>query len=272
MSSIPKVQVIDRAVSLLEALRTGPKTLAELTRLTGLHKGTVYRILSSLQQANLVAKNPLNNEYSLGMGLVSLADAAIQHGGFLQPVLDGPTERLWRETLETVTVHAAVGNERVCVYERVSPHALRYSAGLGVRVPLNSGSAGKVLLAFLPDEEGARRLRALPMVKVTERTLTDREELERVLAEVRQQGYALSFGERAAGAAAVSVPVRLASGGRVDCIALSVLGPDSRLTRDVLVGLVPRLQEAAREIESAWQAYAGEQAVRGGGASWPSGS
>jgi len=266
VSGTPKVQVIDRAVSLLEALRSGPKTLTELARLTGLHKGTAYRILFSLQQANLVAKNPLTNEYALGLGLVSLADDALLSGGFLQPVLDGPTERLWRATQETVTVHVAAGLDRICVYERISPHALRYSAGMGQRVPLNSGSAGKVLLAFMPEEERAKRLQALPMLAVTERTLTDRAELHRVLEEVRRQGYALSIGERAAGAAAVSVPVRLQSGQRVDCLALSVLGPESRLDREKLISLVPLLEREAREIEAAWESFAGPMAQGEGGA------
>jgi DNA-binding IclR family transcriptional regulator len=88
------------------------------------------------------------------------------------------------------------------------------------------------LLAFLPDTEQRQLLKTLRLVRVTDRTVSNRRALERSLAKVRRDGYAISFGEGIVGAAAVAVPVFDVSGRSVAVI--SVLGPEGRLSADRL--------------------------------------
>ena len=91
------------------------------------------------------------------------------------------------------------------------------------------------------------------LVPVTDRTITDRDKLISEINKIRKRGHATSFGERAMGSSCVSAPVRNDS----MPLALSVLGPDNRFTRD-------RMRESLGEIKaSASRISEGLVGVRG---------
>ena len=107
----------------------------------------------------------------------------------------------------------------------------------GGSAPLTVGSAGKVLLAFLPPSEQRDVLDRLSLDPGSAKTIPDEKALKIELANVRRQGWAQSFGDRVLGAGAFSAPV-FAGKGR-PLAALSVLGPAERFgpeTRGVPAG------------------------------------
>jgi DNA-binding IclR family transcriptional regulator len=109
------------------------------------------------------------------------------------------------------------------------------------------GASGKVILAFTDARERERILDNLTYEPLTSSTIDRREVLEAELDRVREQGYAVSMGERIPGAAGVSVPVCSASG---LVMSLSLLGPAERLPAERRSDLTARLQAAARSIEA----------------------
>ena len=123
-----------------------------------------------------------------------------------------------------------------------STQTIRYTSSVGSVARLDVGSAGKVLLAFMPEEERERSLALL------EAGLRDEDgdpaKLRRTIASVRRQGWANSLGERVKGAAAISVPVE----SRPLLLALSVLGPDTRLDRDALMAMLPEMRRTAAAL------------------------
>jgi IclR family pca regulon transcriptional regulator len=66
----------------------------------------------------------------------------------------------------------------------------------GTRIPAYSAALGHIMLAHLPRDEQIQRLELRPRVKLSERTLTDLDALLDRLDLVRQQGYAVSDGEK----------------------------------------------------------------------------
>ncbi|MBL7520108.1 IclR family transcriptional regulator, partial [Frankia sp. CNm7] len=105
---------------------------------------------------------------------------------------------------------------------------------VGATLPMTAGSGAQVLLAFAEadgagagvPEDGARVPgQGDPSGGIPAGAAFD----ELVLADVRARGWAQSAGEREAGLASVSAPVRDASGQVI--AALSMSGPDGRLTR-----------------------------------------
>src|SRR5207244_12061440 len=94
--------------------------------------------------------------------------------------------------------------------------------GGGEQTPLHATSNGKVLLAFLPEDE-RQRLRAGTLPRLTPRTITDPRTLEKQLRRVVEEGYAFTIEELELGLNAVAAPVRAAEG-RVQA-AVSVAGP-----------------------------------------------
>ena len=107
---------------------------------------------------------------------------------------------------------------------------------VGDRLPLPRGAGGKVLLAWLSNEE-RKKIPEADAVPVGE------------LDKIRKQGYAISLGERDQGVSAISAPIFDASG-RILC-ALAVAGPIVRLSPEVLADMAPDVVATARKISTA---------------------
>lgn len=241
-----RVQSVERSIGILMALAEGARTLTDVTRATGLSKGTAFRLLASLNHEQLVVKDPAANVYLLGPGFLRMFQGVMGDLGSIATLARPVLQRLWERSRETVTLHVALGAERICVAELPSPEPIRYISTVGATAPLHTGSAGKVLLAFMAPEARERTLAGLPLTALTEATITDAGVLRQELATVERQGWAMSSGERISGASAISVPVR--DGGRI-VAALSVLGPRDRLTPKACMDLLGELRTAAAEIE-----------------------
>jgi IclR family KDG regulon transcriptional repressor len=235
-----RVQSIERGIDALMALVHGPRTLTEVSREAGLSKGTCSRILASLGYQNLVVRTE-TNAYMLGPGSLRLINGVMGGLGTIVGLGRQAYEELREYTGETIAVHVRVGTDRVCVEELPSTAAVRYMSSVGSSAPLYVGSAGRVLLAFADDDDLERMLAVISSADGNVDIAWLRTELETI----RAQGYAVSVGERVHGASAISVPVR----GQDDfTAALSILGPDFRLTVEKRLEFLPALCKAAEII------------------------
>lgn len=204
------VGVLDKSVAVLEAVRGGAGSLAELTARTGLSRATAHRLAVALEVHRLLARDR-TGRWLIGPRLSELAggattDVLLDRAG---PVLS----RLRDGTGESAQLYRRSADARVCVAAAERRSGLRDTVPVGASLPMTAGSAAQVLLAWSPDD---------PLVAAAAFT-------PRVLAEVRRRGWAASVGEREAGVASVSAPVRGPDGGVV--AAVSVSGPLERLTR-----------------------------------------
>lgn len=245
-----RVQSVERAIDILMALSGGSRTLTDVTRATGLSKGTAFRLLTSLNHQQFVIRDPVEGGYLLGPVFLRLVESVMGDLGSIARVAAPTLQRLTGESGETVTLHAPSALERICVAESPSHQSIRYTASVGATAPLHVGSAGKVLLAFMPEQKRTQTLANLPLTAVTAATITDRAALDEEIATVARQGWALSAGERIEGAGSISVPIRTRSG---LVLALSVLGPADRLTVDRRLALLPQMRAAAEEIQAAFE-------------------
>src|SRR3990172_12731534 len=175
-TAMPPVRAVERAVSILTALGAEDLRLVDLAGRLGLHKATVIRLLASLMDAGLVERDE-RDRYLLGPGVLRLAARQLAGHRRLVGFLRDPLDRIRAATRETGTLHVRVATDRVCVDELESPQAIAYRAGVGQRAPMHIGSAGKVLLAFLPDGERLALLRQLRLVRITDRSITSRARL-----------------------------------------------------------------------------------------------
>jgi len=221
------VGVLDKAVGILSFLAAeGPASLAGVVEGTGLARPTAYRLLSALEAHGLVARR--GGRYALGLGLLGWGEraAAVASPGLVEaarPALVG----LRDDVEESTQLYVREGDGRVCVASFERATGLKTTVAVGAVLPLERGSAGKVLLAWAED---AGRFGVA----------------HGVLAEVRGQGWAESVAEREEGVASVSAPVF--RGGRV-VAAVGASGPIARLGERPGERLAGRVVEAAREIE-----------------------
>ncbi|CAN5722981.1 IclR family transcriptional regulator NdgR [soil metagenome] len=205
--------VLDKAAVLLAALEAEPLTLGALTEATGLTRATTHRLAVALEAHGLVRRH-VGGRFALGLRLVALGRAAAD----ALPLADAARPALeWlRDTTgESVQLYIREGDGRICVDALESPHGLRTIVAVGATLPLDRGSAGKVLRG---DPATTRR------------------------------GWADSVGEREAGVASVSAVVR--DGSEV-VAAVSVSGPIERTTRRPGRRYAAAVTEAAHRIEVA---------------------
>jgi DNA-binding IclR family transcriptional regulator len=213
MDNSSGVGVLDKTVSVLNALESGPASLAQLVAGTGLARPTAHRIAVALERHRLVSRDS-RGRFILGPRIAELAAAAGEDRllAVAQPILN----QLRDVTGESAQLYRRQSDTRVCVAAAERSTGLRDTVPVGSALPMSAGSAAQILLAW---DEPERARRGLATAKFTAATL----------AQVRRRGWAASVAEREAGVASVSAPVR-GAGGRV-IAAVSVSGPIERLTR-----------------------------------------
>jgi IclR family transcriptional regulator, acetate operon repressor len=223
-------QAVDRAARLLTEVvhSPGSVTFTELAAATGLAKSTTSRLLLALERNGLVRRDEAG-KFRPGEMFVRFAWQGGAEAGLTevaQPYLD----RLGRATGETVNL--GVGRDDVVeqIAQVDSVYVIGATNWLGRAVPLHCTAIGKVLLAY-----GAAALPPGRLERRTEHTITSRAALEAELAAVRQRGYAVIDSELEPGLIAVAAPV-CRDGGAV-VAALSVSGPDTRLTAARVAGV-----------------------------------
>jgi DNA-binding IclR family transcriptional regulator len=207
------VGVLDKVSVILAALESGPQTLAGLVSATGISRPTAHRLALALESHRMVARD-IQGRFVLGPRFVELAGAA---GEDRLVAIATPALALLRDaTSESAQLYRRQGDQRICIAaaERVS--GLRDSVPVGSLLSMQAGSAAQVLLAW----EDANKIHA---------GLTGARFTAARLEAVRRQGWAESVGEREAGVASVSAPVR-GPHNRV-IAAVSVSGPLERLGR-----------------------------------------
>jgi DNA-binding IclR family transcriptional regulator len=111
---------------------------------------------------------------------------------------------------------------------------------------MHGNSGGKVILSQPPENEVDQIINAHGLPAMTDKTITDSEQLKKEFEQIRESGYALNLGEGLREMNAVAVP--LVSQNEVKG-ALSVAGPTYRVSRRRCEGeLLDRLQAAADDI------------------------
>ena len=201
-------------MAVMGAVGGGAASLGELVAATGLPRATTHRLLVALEAHGLVRRQA-DGRFVLGFALMALGTMAA--GAFplataAQPALAG----LRDETGESAQLYVRQGDRRICVASLDAPRELRTIVPVGAALPLDRGSAGKVL-------------RDEPLVG--------------------RSGWAESVAEREVGVASVSAPVLDASGSVV--AAVSVSGPIERLTRQPGRRYGAAVVAAARRVETA---------------------
>ena len=147
------VKSVERCIDVLFVLVERPMTLTEVSNRASLSKSTTLRLLTTLAHGGLVLRDPLSGKYQLGSGCLKLGYGFMNGQGGLAVLAREGLKTVWEETGETVVIHVRQGRQRICVDEIPSPHGVRYVEQVGGSAPVYLGSAGRVLLAFLPQAE-----------------------------------------------------------------------------------------------------------------------
>lgn len=136
----------------------------------------------------------------------------------------------------------------VFLYRSRGPDAVRLDTHAGMRVPLQTTALGKSIMANRPREEVEGILDRHGLEAVTDRSITDREELFDVLEQVRERGYSYDDEERVKGMRCVAAPILNEDDYAI--AAVSVSGPKSRMREERFTEELPnQILKSANVIE-----------------------
>jgi len=165
-----------------------PCSIAELSRLSGYPRGTVYRTVAGLMAERLLSASLHEKGYVLGPRLVELASRSWGRSELRLMAVD-ELSALRDATGETV--HLAVPNDMSMVYiEKLeSPSAVRMTSRIGTSVSLHSSSVGKAYLAALDDAACEQIMQRLRFPRYTPHTVASAEQLRAQLGVIRERGW-----------------------------------------------------------------------------------
>ena len=143
MDTVTGVGVIDKAIEILRAVADRPAALGAIQSATGLPRATAHRLAVALEAHGLLRRDD-EGRFDLGPELAALGRIADQRFPLVELARPALT-RLRDDTGESVQLFVREGAQRRCVLSLPSPHALRWIVPDGARLPLELGSAGRVL-------------------------------------------------------------------------------------------------------------------------------
>jgi IclR family transcriptional regulator, pca regulon regulatory protein len=225
---------------------TGRRTIGALAQSTGLSRAAVRRCLYTLHQLGYVGLDD-GRHYVLRPKILALGYAFLSSSSLVvsaKPLL----ERVSATVHESCSMAVLEGESIVYVARSASSRRLiSIDLGVGSRLPAYCTSMGRVLLAGLAPNELDGYFAKLVPIAYTERTVTQRSELRRILDDVGRRGFSLVDQELEIGLRSMAVPVRDLDGSVV--AALNISTHASRVPAEELeTRCLPALLAAAQEL------------------------
>jgi DNA-binding IclR family transcriptional regulator len=243
------IQSIDKAAKILNFIaKSGNEArLTEISNELDIKKSTLSGLLSTLEYNELVYQNPETLRYSLGIKLYEYGKIYEEHFS-LKNIVRPYLEKLSKEFGEGVYL-AIESDYHVLYVDRIEAnHSLRLATKPGHTDPMYCNAMGKVILAFQSQDYFDNYLNNSERVKLTETTLTTKEELTNEIKQIRELGYALDNEEIEKGLICVAAPIFGENNSLVAVIAVS--GPINRIDSKILNKLKITIPEIAAQISN----------------------
>lgn len=233
-----------RAFTLLELIVAADAaiSMADLVERTALPKPTVFRILTLLEAAGLVVREPKGKAFTVGPRLARLGRNIMMNNS-VRAQRHAILRRVAEQIGETCNL-TMMEDDAVVYVDRVETQfPLKIDFQPGSRVPLHCSASGKLFLSQMPQAKRRAMLETLLLTRYTSNTVTHLDLLEAELDRVAANRVGIDNEEYLAGLICVAVPVTDSRGKIIACLA--VQAPAARLSLSRAMEHLPALQRAA---------------------------
>ncbi len=217
-------------------------TLSEVAALTSLPAATARRCLMTLEELGYVMRS--GRQFLLRPKVLELGAAYIDSMN-IDILTRTHLEELARNTGDSAALCVLDGTDIVYVARTSIRTLLRLEAHVGSRFPAYATSVGRVLLAGLSATDLQRYFETATFEPLTSYTVTDVEELRRIIDKCRRNGYSAVKDELDYGVIALAVPVHDQQG-RV----VAALNSSSHSARTSIARLVEERLDMLRNVSS----------------------
>lgn len=217
----------------------------EIVQYSGIPKTSVHRMVLSLEEMGLLAKNEEDSKYSLGLLFLQFGHLVAERLDIRQVALP-VMHRLHQEVGEAVNLIVRDGSEAIYIEKLDTKQPVRLYTAIGRRTPLYAGACSRVILAFLPYMERERYIDETELKQIASGTIVDKGKLRQAIVESRENGYSVSYSELEDYTAALAAPVFNFKGEIV--AGISIAGLDVNYREDKLESLAEKVKAAALEV------------------------
>lgn len=246
----PAVKSAERTLDLLEFIgrHANAASHSDLAVGLGIPKGSLSKLLATIRSRGYVAFDAEANVYRLGKAvfdLVEMGRASVDAAALSLPILQWVTD-VTREASSYTALRDDDEMERICGVDGDQP--LSYRMNNRARFPLYSSSGGKAVLAAMSAKDRDAYLAGVKLKKLTASTVPSIAKFRRQLAQIRDEGVAVSRNEHTVGVIALAVaitPVHV--DGPIG--ALTVVIPEVRFNARLEILCKKTLKTAAARLE-----------------------
>ncbi|MFD1606957.1 IclR family transcriptional regulator [Oceanobacillus luteolus] len=240
-----------KAIQVLDCFLEKPvMTINELAEIAAMPKTTVFRLAGGLEEAGLLIKDRKSSHdvtYRMSLKL-------LEYGKFVSDQLEYSKvarphmKKLNEEIDELVHLTIMEGYEAVYVETVNSSKPVRLVGKVGARAPLYAGSAPKLLLSGLDDDEVESYLNHVEFNKFTPNTLDEKEKIKEELEKIRERGYSISYSEHYQATIGMSYPIYDYEGKMIAAMGVSIPYIDHSKTRETFI-----LSKLERTVMDIWK-------------------
>lgn len=201
------IQSVAKAMKLLDLLAASanPLSLAEISSLTGWPKSTIHGLLSTMRETSVVAQDD-EGRYMLGIRLFEYG-CTLSNSWTIIETAKPFIQHVSYHTGEAVFLSILDRGEVITLDRAENRIGLPMSAEMGCRLPVHCTSQGKLFLSYMTAQEQEALLGRTDLCAYTNHTITERNQLQKEFAKIRQQGYAVENGEYKVGLRSVAAPI-----------------------------------------------------------------
>lgn len=248
---IKKLNAIEKALEImLKFQQIKPSWgIRELSAELNFSPATVQRILQVLKSYEFVRQDQKSRQYFIGTIFYKFLEN-LNSSNDLTRIGRKYMEDVALATQETVHLNTIESNLRICIDTIESPKVLKAGMPIGNQSPLYAGASAKCLLAFSSEAFQDNYFKNTKIESMTENTIVQPDKLFGELYKIKEQGYAISLGERTPGLGSVSAPVFNYKGEILASLSLAI--PEIRIKQeDHLENCINKLTSASKSFSKA---------------------
>jgi DNA-binding IclR family transcriptional regulator len=221
-------------------------SIKELSDEMDIHKSTVHRIAGTLVHLGYLSQNPDNQKYLINLSILNLGLKRLQDLDIVN-VAKPHLKELLSKTDETITLGTIEGNQVVYI-DKLKPKRSQFTINsyIGKSMPLYCTAVGKAMLAYMPRENFEKLWSTYEFHKLTDNTITDKEDMLKDIEKIKEKGYAVDDEENQMGVTCIAAPV-FNHRGEVK-YSLSISTPKMRLSFDMFSDFANLITKSAEEL------------------------
>ncbi|MBG0765849.1 MAG: IclR family transcriptional regulator [Tissierellales bacterium] len=239
---------VSKALDILDLLsRFENLGVSEISEKTKINKASTFKLLYTLEKKGYIYKTS-NLKYKLGIKFAHYGSIVLENQNiftlikpYLQKLRDKHNE----------TTHLGILDDDfnvIFMVKESSNSTIQMTSKIGHKLPFYVTSMGKVLMASKLNNEIKEKLKNYKLKKYTENTITDYDDLIKVLLDVNEKGFAVDIEESEEGLVCFAVPIKDLKGETI--AAISISGPSIRM-RNNRNSLINSLKETSVEVSKA---------------------